>query len=144
MGRHLPNSLTFELTALSRWDFGVSPLGRGECALRWGAGRVEWITANLKTRQTVAKKSLAGHQTCFCFPLGTQQGHTFQPSRKLSGSHVTELRRAVGRRDMHLSLPGLARETFPFATFPVRPTPPRPRKSPCTGGAASRWKETGP
>lgn len=45
---------------------------------------------------------------------------------------------------MHLSLPGLAHKTFPFATLPVHPVPPQSRKSPCEGGAASRWKETGP
>lgn len=49
MGRHLLDSFTFEITALTRWGFGVSPLGRGECVLT-GAGRVEWIIANLKTR----------------------------------------------------------------------------------------------
>lgn len=30
---------------------------------------------------------------------------------------------------MHLSLPGLARKTLPFATLPVHPVPLQPRKS---------------
>lgn len=49
VGRHLPDTLTFEITALTGWDFGVSPLGRGGYAL-WVGERVEWIIGDLKTR----------------------------------------------------------------------------------------------
>lgn len=48
VGGHLPDILTFEVTA-KVGGFSVSPLGRGGCAL-W-VGRMEWITGDLETRR---------------------------------------------------------------------------------------------